>query len=243
LDRTSFDRVAGIYDATRALPDPVMRAAVASMGRALKGCKSVVDVGVGTGRFAKPLQDLGFRVSGVDVSRAMMAKASEKGVETLVLGDAQLLPIRDRAFDAAVAVHMLHLVKDWRTAARELGRVSRRMVISLVGKTEGPSVRSEYFRMRKQLGYPPGRLEDGEEGLRRAVRPARVYRIKRYWSETKSDDDLLYFGKRGSSITWDLDERVHREVMASLRTEFAGRTLRRRHTLELAVWWPKQLQP
>jgi len=241
LDGHGFDMVAGIYDSTRALPNPVMNATVSTMVRALKGCESLVDVGIGTGRFAKPLQDAGFEVTGIDISKGMMARSSKKGVDTLILGDAQVLPIRDGAFDAAMAVHLLHLVKDWRLVAMELGRVSRKMVISLVGRTEGPSVRSQYLRLRAELGCPLERFEDGEEGLRKAIRPARILPVARYWSESGSASDLQYFEGRGSSVTWDLDENAHREVMAALRAEFEGRITRRRRTLELAVWRPKQL--
>jgi ubiquinone/menaquinone biosynthesis C-methylase UbiE len=52
--------VAEIYDRTRSLPNDVMEKLVRTLTRALSSCKSVLDIGVGTGRFAKPLQDAGF---------------------------------------------------------------------------------------------------------------------------------------------------------------------------------------
>src|SRR5215831_9004134 len=108
-----FDRVANIYDATRKEPDVVMQATLDVMQNALEGSKRVLDVGVGTGRFAKPLLDRGFSIVGVDVSRQMMAKAAVKGARELVQGDAHCLPFRDASFDAAIFILFLHLVPDW----------------------------------------------------------------------------------------------------------------------------------
>ena len=60
-----FDSIADIYDSTR---EPATDAEISAISDALKGCETVLDVGVGTGRFAKPLSELGFHVTGVDIS-------------------------------------------------------------------------------------------------------------------------------------------------------------------------------
>lgn len=55
----------------------------------LKPYIKVLEIGVGTGRFAQPLQNAGFEIVGIDISRKMAAKAKEKDVEQLLLVDAR----------------------------------------------------------------------------------------------------------------------------------------------------------
>ena len=77
-----FNRVAEVYDRTRGLPQHVMLKLREIMTRELGRYRTVLDVGVGTGRFAKLLLDSRFEVFGVDISRRMLDKAVEKGVGT-----------------------------------------------------------------------------------------------------------------------------------------------------------------
>jgi SAM-dependent methyltransferase len=55
----------------------------------------------------------------------MLRIAREHDLTSLVQGDAQRLPFGDNAFDAVLAVHVLHLVPDWRGALAEAVRVLR----------------------------------------------------------------------------------------------------------------------
>ena len=74
---------------------------------------SVYEVGVGTGRIAVPLAGLGIRVTGIDISRQMLGRLrSKSGAVSVVLAEASRPPFRDASFDAAVFVHILHLVPD-----------------------------------------------------------------------------------------------------------------------------------
>jgi ubiquinone/menaquinone biosynthesis C-methylase UbiE len=93
---TQFDRISQVYDETR---EPLKEAAVDKIKDILlrNGCSSIIEVGVGTGRVAKPLQERGFEVVGVDVSRGMLLKAREKGILRLILADADYLPIKKRS--------------------------------------------------------------------------------------------------------------------------------------------------
>ncbi len=69
--KISFDCAAEFYDRTRGPPEHVMEKLILTLINELKGCKSILDVGVGTGRFAKPLQDHGLYVVGVDIAKKM----------------------------------------------------------------------------------------------------------------------------------------------------------------------------
>lgn len=111
----SFDRVASIYDGTRAIP-AVPLAAIAARLVALAGAgpsPRILEVGVGTGRIAAPLAAAGARVTGIDISREMVRvlRARPERVD-LVLAEAARQPFRPAVFDAALFVHILHLVPD-----------------------------------------------------------------------------------------------------------------------------------
>ena len=121
----SFDRVVGAYDSTRGLSPELMRQIIDAMQDMLRSCTTVLDVGVGTGRFACPLNESGFRVVGVDISVPMMLRAKEKGLSDVVRADARNLPFQNNAFDSVLLVHLLQLVDDWANVVHEVGRVAR----------------------------------------------------------------------------------------------------------------------
>lgn len=108
--------------------------------------ETVADVGCGNGTYLAELTRRGFagRVLGVDMSLGMLAAARARlravidsadgagrprahqlaGIE-LVAADATALPLRDRAVDLTLALHMLYHVPDSSQALRELRRVTR----------------------------------------------------------------------------------------------------------------------
>jgi ubiquinone/menaquinone biosynthesis C-methylase UbiE len=126
-----FDQISLVYDETR---DPLDAATIDGLTAALRsaGVSSVLEVGVGTGRIAKPLLDRGMAVTGLDASKGMLAKARAKGLPRLLRGSGYHLPFADDSFDAALFVHVLHVLDDPAAAVREATRVSRRGAFALV---------------------------------------------------------------------------------------------------------------
>jgi SAM-dependent methyltransferase len=124
-----FDRAAAYYDATRALPPETHRAMIEAMAAELRDRGVSLEIGVGTGRVALPLAQKGIEIVGVDISEPMIHKLVEKAGRRrpigLALADATRLPFDDGSFGSAYGVHILHLIEDWRSAARELLRVVR----------------------------------------------------------------------------------------------------------------------
>jgi ubiquinone/menaquinone biosynthesis C-methylase UbiE len=126
----NFDRAAGFYDATRKLPDAaasaVTKALVSAIGES--GAERVLEVGIGTGRIARPLMLEGVQMVGVDISSQMMGQLRaqlkpEHTAPDLLLGDATLLPVADDSFRAAVVVHVFHLVQSLQKTLAEIRRV------------------------------------------------------------------------------------------------------------------------
>jgi len=240
----SFDRIAGVYDSTRwsGIPAEVMKSLLNAMKELFAGCRTILDVGIGTGRFAGYLNNSGFDVVGIDVSLSMMAKAREKGVRNLVQADAHYLPFRDMVFDAAIMVHVLHLVRDWVQVVGEVGQVTGRVVVAEVEGGEGFSPRSTYLELRKEMDYPLDRFNDGEAGLRRAVPPATVKLIGDYWTDIDVHEEIDSFDKRKSSVSWDVPAEVNDRIIQRLHSENPEKTVRRREIVEVVGWDPEQLR-
>ncbi|MFN0095981.1 MAG: class I SAM-dependent methyltransferase [Dehalococcoidia bacterium] len=123
----SFDRVAHLYDATRGFP-PEAEAAIAAGLRALlpSGAPHLLEVGIGSGRVAAPLAATGVRITGIDISAKMLAllRAKAPQVDALFAESAHL-PFRNASFDAALFVHILHLVPDPVATVRDTLRCVR----------------------------------------------------------------------------------------------------------------------
>ena len=240
----SFDRIAGVYDSTRwsGVPPEVMKSLLNAMKELFAGCRTILDVGVGTGRFAEYLNDSGFDVAGIDVSLSMMAKAREKGVRNLVQADAHYLPFRDRVFDGGIMVRVLHLARDWVQVVREAGRVTGKIVVAEVEGGEGFSPRSRYLELRKAMGYPLDRFNDGEAGLRRVVPPATVKLVGDNWIDIDVHEEIDFFDKRKSSVSWDVPAEINDKIIQRLHSENPEKTIRRREIVEVVGWDPAELR-
>jgi SAM-dependent methyltransferase len=95
----------------------------------------VLDAGCGEGRHCFGCLERGARVVGLDLDRASLdagaaplrARARQlSGVGAMLQGDAFRLPFRDETFDRVICSEVMEHVHDYRAAARELARVTRR---------------------------------------------------------------------------------------------------------------------
>src|SRR5439155_25595926 len=93
------------YDDTRAASPSVL----GPLRAALDGApgRRLIDVGGGTGNYARALREDGWDPLVVDREAAMLVRARAKGLATLE-ADAQALPLPDASADAVMLVSMLH---------------------------------------------------------------------------------------------------------------------------------------
>ena len=242
-----FDELSAVYDETRHPLDP-------STLEGLRGYlhehrwHSILEVGVGTGRIAQPLVEGGWKLVGVDASRGMLARARAKGVPYLVHGTAYHLPFPDRAFDAALFVHVLHVLDDPGAGLREAARVSRGGVLAVMDRApnepspdrpEDPSPREVLRRILADAGYPE-LLRAGprvkEREILRAFPPTEIRLLSEREVTEPLAKQLDTIEKRGYRHVLDLPPEVLRTAVAAARAQVGSRTVTYRRQ-ESIVWW------
>lgn len=232
--------VADIYDATRSLQPSVMKNVVDGI-KTFVGGSSIVDIGVGTGRFAAPLTRLGIDVVGLDVSSLMLSQAREKGVAGLVIADAESAPFRSQSFDYAMVVHFMHLLNDWKSALREISRITRKGLITVVEDPEGSHPRDLYVRLRESKGFKMAGLKLGEREMMRMVKPWKTRRLaddRRGFDPSRLLDEYL---AKLHSITWDIPDSVNAQIVEEMKPRLGGKR-ELDGSVTLVVWERDQLR-
>jgi ubiquinone/menaquinone biosynthesis C-methylase UbiE len=87
----------------------------------------LLDVGCGTGHWSRFFADLGFLVTGLDLSPEMIevARSSARDGCQFLVADAHELPFADGAFDLVTAMVVLEFVPDPGLAVAEMARCAR----------------------------------------------------------------------------------------------------------------------
>jgi len=239
--RLSFDRVAAIYDETRSLAPRAMARVLAVLVDQLQG-KRVLEVGVGTGRYAVPLQKSGIRVVGVDISQKMVEFGLAKGLRDVVFADAARLPFVSGSFDVATTNHVLHLIPDWRDVLTEIARVTRELYFTVIERSDRiDTIKREYDALVKRAGHNwshPGFHEKDLPGL---LKPDFIMPVGPFRETLLADSLLEELDRRTYSSQWDVPEEIHRGAMQVLRSKWKGQEFQLSYTLEVTFWRSERL--
>jgi phosphatidylethanolamine/phosphatidyl-N-methylethanolamine N-methyltransferase len=128
--KAAYRRYASFYDMVFG---PVLQPGRKAVIEALKlrPGERVLEVGVGTG-LSLPMYPHDVRVTGIDVSRDMLAKARARAtakelenVEALLEMDAEAMAFPDASFDKVVAMYVVSVVEDPARLLEELHRVCK----------------------------------------------------------------------------------------------------------------------
>jgi ubiquinone/menaquinone biosynthesis C-methylase UbiE len=141
---SSFDSLAGSYDRWYETPlgsfvDQAERQAVFGLLGARPG-ELILDVGSGTGRYARELVRRGVRCVGLEPSRAMLAiaqRGAAPGGLSYIRGIGERLPLAAHVFDAVTCVTTLEFLADIDAALAEATRVAKprgRLVIGVLNR-------------------------------------------------------------------------------------------------------------
>lgn len=220
----NFDRVAQEYDATRGgrqrartaardLLPHLTRADPAPAGK-------VLEIGIGTGIVAEALLELADpplgELTGVDISRDMLALARQRLPGRLIRASALALPFPDGTFDNVVGAHILHLVTDLRLCITETARVLRpggRFVV-----IHGPLMQpdDELVEATRQMHELKGAAPDRPEAVRTVAEAVGLRCLSQHPSSPQPARhspaglaDLIE--RRSWSSLWDLDDATWQE--------------------------------
>ena len=231
MKRISFDPVAQIFDSTRGPPEHVKKQLLVALRRELAGCKTILDAGVGTGRFAKPLQDAEFEVVGIDLSQKMLGVAKEKGVANLFRGDLCFIPFKDSSFEAAICNAVLHLIPEWKEALQEICRVTTNVMVSTVHERGNP-MREAYVHILEKYGYEDSRRRRPERDLENLVPPSKRIHVATYYVDM--EQSLAHMSQRAFSHQWIIPQSVNNDIVTELRKQFSGKRVRQ--GLSILIW-------
>ena len=241
----SFDQVAHLYDDTRGYPPGVAQAIADGLLRygSLAPGAEVLEIGIGTGRIAMPLLERGVHVTGIDLSERMIARLRAKyaaeraarpdgslGRLEARIGDITALPFDTSAFDAVVAVHVLHLVTKWRRAFDEALRVLRPGAPLLLGQdvsrglgnypTQHP-MQDQWVAIMRDLGAEPHRL--GADSFKQILAEARgrglqvdEWEVVTWTAGVSPADGFSDIADRIWSLTWRVPDALFAESVRRL---------------------------
>jgi SAM-dependent methyltransferase len=196
----------------------------ATMDRHIGGAAPTLEIGAGPGLDAARTGALG-----LDLSRAMAARARSRGVP-IVVGDAHRLPIADRSLAAVRADRVLQHLEDPERTLEEMVRVLRpggliavadpdQETLSITVPGVPDRITSTIRRLRQDVGYRNGRIASAVPSLLAAMD---LTDIRVEASALVLTDPKLAFGLPGWVAYWaeeagfdTADDRLWRHQLAS----------------------------
>ena len=115
---------------------------------------SVIDIGCGSGYGTYKLKELGYQVSGIDLSEEMIELASKQLNDDvpLYVGSVDNLPFEDESFDHAMLINVIEWTENPIDALIEIKRILKSggmLCAGILGATAGPRANS-YRRLYKE---------------------------------------------------------------------------------------------
>ena len=242
MESFSFNGLVASYDETRSFDKGCFDSALQYISNAfpVSAFPVLFEPGIGNGRIAVPLAQMGYRVVGADISDEMLnalKRRLEENSETLPVlfprADITRLPFPDEVFDAAVAVHIFYFVRDWKRAVREILRVVRNggaVILMHTGTgSEIPFVNRRYKEICASLGSPVPEL--GVKSNREAADYFQSLGCEAEWiqdrwrwiSRIPVGKALEYIRNRAYSFTVFPSDSIHAVAVEILESELKGK--------------------
>ncbi|MGM1055732.1 MAG: class I SAM-dependent methyltransferase [Bacteroidota bacterium] len=156
----AFNRAAEDYDKWFDTHADWFSSELAALKMAVPKSGKGIEIGVGTGRFAR---ELGIK-TGVEPSENMAALASERGIEVLS-GYAEDLPVEDAVFDYTLMVTVDCFLQDLLKAFKEARRITKPGGAIIIGMISKSSHLGKNYEQKKKDNpfYKSARFHEVEE--------------------------------------------------------------------------------
>jgi SAM-dependent methyltransferase len=137
------------YVGPGALADRLEKEVLRELLEGFPDAETVLEVGCGTGHFARWLEQEGLTTVGIDISAPMLAEARRRGSEACVQASASAPPFPARSFDMVVLMITLEFLPEPSRALEEAVRVARQ------GLLLGSLNRWSPYALRRRLHLSP----------------------------------------------------------------------------------------
>ena len=138
--------------------------------------QGILDVGCGTGRYTKALEDVGARMVGVDISEKMIHIAKTRTeIASYIVADALHLPVRDNIFHIVLSALVINHIENLNLFLTEMLRTCRKggeLIMSSIWREGFQKVKEfpEHFGKNTEFTvqeylYPPNILHKALSGL------------------------------------------------------------------------------
>lgn len=142
--------------------------------------KKILDIGCGTGIYAKILVRKGAKVKGIDISKEMIKIARKENPKIeFKIGNAEKLPYKNKEFDIVLAALVMEHFSRWDRLLKEIKRVLKNKGLFLFS-----------------IGNPV------IDALKKVTYKARKFRIVKNYFKEGVKVEKWYFGKKKVYIKW-----------------------------------------
>lgn len=127
--------------------------------------KKILDLGCGTGVYAKILTKKGARLKGIDISEKEIEIARKESPDVeFIIGNAEKLPYKSKEFDIVLSCLVLEHFKDWNNVLKEVNRVLKKngLFVFSIGNPVSNCIRKKgrnwqvvrnYFKEQEVISY------------------------------------------------------------------------------------------
>lgn len=162
--------------------------------RELKDYKNVLSVGCGPAIIERGLQENGFNVTGLDISKEAL-EGTPDNIRT-VIGSAQNMDFKDSSFDAVIYVASLQFIDNYKKAIQETARVLKpegKLLVMLLNPE------SEFFKQKRK--QPDSYVNKIKHPYLSAIEEF----VQKYFDPIKTE---YYLGIKGQEIFASQDPKL-----------------------------------
>ncbi len=144
----SFERLSEQYDAWFEKHREIYMYEVEALKKLMPKFQKGIEIGVGTGRFALPLDIK----TGLEPSAKMAAYAKKRGIE-VITAEAEAIPLPDESYDLVLMVTTICFVEDVKKSIQEIWRILKPEGDVIVGFIDKDSPLGSLYQKNRQKSH------------------------------------------------------------------------------------------